>query len=109
MVVLLRPGIPQNIVKSNFSLDSKKTNVLSLSGPISALCATYFTRYALKPVDRGLKNGHFSGFPEILTHATPNTVLASKLKLTFTLWGSSIEGLCQITQPINYKNWSGSC
>ena len=57
-------------------------------GQILVLCVTYYTIYALKPVDKRLKHGQFSGFPDILTPTTPDlyTVFDSKLKLNLTIW-----------------------
>ena len=44
------------------------TNTLAISvGQILVLCSTYSSSYALKPVERVIKNGQFSGFSDILT------------------------------------------
>ena len=62
-------------------------------GQITALCSTYCTSYVLKPVDRGLGDGQFFVFYDILTPTTPNlwAVHASKLKLKMNIWS----GFCR--------------
>ena len=88
------PGIPQNIGKPKFSLDNNKSNLFSFCGSNLVLCVTYYTIYALKPVDKRLKHGQFSGFPDTLTPTTPNlyTVFDSKLKLNLTIWREFYQG-----------------
>ena len=88
MLILMRPEIPQNIVKLNFSLYNKKSNLLIPRGQISDLCVTCFISHALTPVDNGLKVGQFWGFLDILTATTSilYIVLPSKLKLKLIIW-----------------------
>ena len=83
MLILMRPEIPQNIVKSIFSLYSKKSNLFIPWGQISDLCVTCFTSHVLKPVDNGIKVGHCWDFFDILTATTSDLYIAlpSKLKL----------------------------
>ena len=82
IIILFRPGIPQNIVKSNFLWVARKASYSVSVGQISALCAIYYTSYTLKPVDRGIKNGQSPGFPDLLTPATLYKYLySSRIKI----------------------------
>ena len=71
-----------------FHLIGRETIYQVSLGQVSALRATYCTRYGLEPVDRGLKIGQLPSFQDILTPTTPNLhkVLTSKLKLKLTIW-----------------------
>ena len=50
----------------NFFWVTRKAIYTVSVGQISALFATYCTSYILKSVGRGIKNGKFPGFPDIL-------------------------------------------
>lgn len=77
MLILLHPRNPQNIFKLSFSLDRNKSNLFSHCVPniCFACLAYYYTSYAQKSVDRGLKNAQFLGFLAILPPTTANLYL----------------------------------
>lgn len=83
----LRPTIPHNMVKSNFSFNSKKSNLFCLCGPNISLVCCILCKSCPETCCKGLKNGQFLDFPDILTPAVSHlhAVLASKLKLKLTL------------------------
>ena len=83
----LRPTIPHNMVKSNFSFNSKKSNLFCLCGPNISLVCCILCKLCSETCCKGLKNGQFLDFPDILTPAVSHlhAVLASKLKLKLTL------------------------
>ena len=87
ILMLLRPAIPQNMVKSNFSFNSKKSNLFCLCGPNISLVCCILCKSCPETCCKGLKNGQFLDFPDILTPAVSHlhAVLASKLKLKLTL------------------------
>ena len=87
ILMLLRPTIPHNMVKSNFSFNSKKSNLFCLCGPNISLVWCILCKSCPETCCKGLKNGQFLDFPDILTPAVSHlhAVLASKLKLKLTL------------------------
>ena len=87
ILMLLRPTIPHNMVKSNFSFNSKKSNLFCLCGPNISLVCCILCKSCPETCCKGLKNGQFLDFPDILTPAVSHlhAVLASKLKLKLTL------------------------
>ena len=87
ILMLLRPTIPHNIVKSNFSFNSKKSNLFCLCGPNISLVCCILCKSCPETCCKGLKNGQSLDFPDILTPAVSHlhAVLASKLKLKLTL------------------------
>ena len=87
ILMLLRPTIPHNMVKSNFSFNSKKSNLFCLCGPNISLVCCILCKSCPETCSKGLKNGQFLDFPDILTPAVSHlhAVLASKLKLKLTL------------------------
>lgn len=91
----LRPTIPHNMVKSNFSFNSKKSNLFCLCGPNISLVCCILCKSCPETCCKGLKNGQFLDFPDILTPAVSHlhAVLASKLKLKLNLWRKFYRGI----------------
>ena len=76
--------------KSIFTFNQNRKAYKISANEIPALCAVHFWGYALKPVEKGLKNHPLSSFFPLLATITeiPYTVVVSTLYLTFSVWSS---------------------